>query len=937
MNALSFIFVVLVLMTAGCGSGLQHRKITLETTGLTTVVVTGVSNQEEVKLEAARRGVSVRGDEVLTLAGQSDAIEALSFKSVEGFDYLVDSPIEASLEAPESVDDQLLYLAKKDMGVLELWKSRPLADGRRVKVGVIDDGISPHQSGFNSTPTGERKFLKKGSNSSFSTFTLVESDTGLTALIDEKRPSYSGQVDLNADGKTDSWSVFVPSGTETACIDLDGDRTYGPAECKGSFSKTGEYFLLKDQRLALIFELDLAQKKIQFFQPERGGDSHGEGVAGVMAGHRIGNLDSFDGVAPGAAILDYDLSEASDQAAESEYSLATFLTALEWLGKEGADVANVSYSLFFTSARTQTFMAKAIDRIVRKYNMVVSFSAGNNGPGLGSLNRRGIYPSSVLVAGAYVSKELDEVVHGVTGLPEEGRVVHYSSRGPGLGVGPLLITPLSSLVPSTPDSGHRAFSGTSSASPALAGTAAVLISALKQDGIPVDAVTVIQALRLSGKRLKNEPFIFQGYGLPRVDRAYEIYKDLIRGSLFGAVNISTEESTDGVAHGGIVVLRSKEPGILTRRVNLSGVISPLAPAETRVNLLTPVRIEYPIGMSGPRVLWVSSSRSSFSVDIDPEAASVHPLEDFLEIKIFSAADDRLLAIVPVTLIRDQDVNLKPTAVFKISAQEGLRFPLQVPAGVRGIRVSHRLLEGESRNLQISAFDPNGIRTQQMRLNSELWIPTPKSGFYQIGLAMAGGTSRSSQVELRVEPVDLMVSSRLVHEKEGVIPLINRGAPISGTLRLTPETALIGRVTVSSKDLPTGAVMTAELPKGAYTLNLQSFSDSELAYPFINCSVQETQPNGTVKLSNGQSFSVDGALSKVWIRCMPFELGAEFDKKTDWELRLEQRPTPLTKRIDAVSGQSVETKFEALPAGRYSVEILDPHHQIPIPIGKIEVL
>jgi uncharacterized protein (DUF2141 family) len=71
--------------------------------------------------------------------------------------------------------------------------------------------------------------------------------------------------------------------------------------------------------------------------------------------------------------------------------------------------------------------------------------------------------------------------------------------------------------------------------------------------------------------------------------------------------------------------------------------------------------------------------------------------------------------------------------------------------------------------------------------------------------------------------------------------------------------------------------------------------------------------------------------------MPFELGAEFDKKTDWELRLEQRPTPLTKRIDAVSGQSVETKFEALPAGRYSVEILDPHHQIPIPIGKIEVL
>ena len=50
------------------------------------------------------------------------------------------------------------------------------------------------------------------------------------------------------------------------------------------------------------------------------------------------------------------------------------------------------------------------------------FSAGN-GPGLGSLNRSGIYPDVSMRVGAFVGKELDEYVHGVTGLPEDGRVI----------------------------------------------------------------------------------------------------------------------------------------------------------------------------------------------------------------------------------------------------------------------------------------------------------------------------------------------------------------------------------------------------------------------------------------------------------------------------------------------------------------------------------
>ena len=71
-------------------------------------------------------------------------------------------------------------------------------------------------------------------------------------------------------------------------------------------------------------------------------------------------------------------------------------------------------------------MAKAVEDLVNIHNCVIVFSAGNNGQGLGSLNRTSIYPSSVLRVGAYASKELDQLVHGVSGLPDEGRVIYYS-------------------------------------------------------------------------------------------------------------------------------------------------------------------------------------------------------------------------------------------------------------------------------------------------------------------------------------------------------------------------------------------------------------------------------------------------------------------------------------------------------------------------------
>jgi subtilisin family serine protease len=934
----SLIFLIISLALVSCGKQFSSRKkIKLQSQGQTTVILSGVLNHQEILLEAKKLNLEVKGDEFIILSGDTQAIENLTFETSADFDYVQDTPIEAELTSPELPHSKMLYLARKDMGLINFLKEYPRADGRGVKVGVIDDGISPHQAGFTTTSTGERKFLKKASNSSFSTFSLSECDNGFCAVIDEKKMSYSGQIDLNGDSSDTPWKVFVTAEFEKACIDSNNNSEIEAFECKGSFSKTGEFFLLKDSRLALLHELNSENKTIKFFQPEKGGDSHGEGVAGVLAGHKIGNLDGFDGVAPGAQILDYDLSEATNIPSEREFTLATFLTALEWLGKEGADVANISYSLFFTNARTQTFMARAIDKIVKKYNIVISFSAGNNGPGLGSLNRRGIYPSTVLVAGAYVSKQLDEIVHGVTGLPEEGRVVYYSSRGPGLGVGPLLITPLSSLVPSTPDSGHRAFSGTSSAAPALAGTAAVLISALKQESIPVNAATVVQALRLSGKRLMHEPFIFQGYGLPQVDLAFRIYKDLITGQRFAEVRVNTEDATDGVAHSGLTLKTSEHDGVVTKRISLAGVLSPLAPSDARVNLLTPVKIEYPEGISGANNLWISSSASTFFIDIDIPQLRNGKIEKFGEIKILSGLDNSLLAIIPVTLIHDQNVLDNPSEKFILSSQQGLRFPLDAPHGVKGFKVNFSMLEGDRKNIVVSIFDPSGIRTIQQRLNADIWVPTPSPGLYQVGLSMVGGTARQAKIEVKVDTLDFRIRSKIIHAKEGNLTIANFGQPFSGILRLTPKIELMERITLSSKELSNGAIIVRELTEGNYVLSLRSFELSDINYLSYTCSILEEAPDIAAKFVSSNTFSIGAKGAKVSVRCMPFDLGGEFDVPMDWELRLEKLGSPQTFRIDAITGQIISIKTKELMPGTYNVEIVEPFNNSATEIGNIEVI
>ena len=149
-------------------------------------------------------------------------------------------------------------------------------------------------------------------------------------------------------------------------------------------------------------------------------------------------------------------------------------------------------------------------------------------------------------------------------------------------LGPLL----ASLAHSDPTNGYLAFSGTSSAAPAIAGLAAILISALKDQNIPIDAKTIVKSIQLSAKKIGNHPYISQGYGLPNAARALEIYQQLIEGkALFlNKFVVAEEYSRGGLEANGILLKRSEFNNSKKQfLIYLYGEFSKFVPESIRLN------------------------------------------------------------------------------------------------------------------------------------------------------------------------------------------------------------------------------------------------------------------------------------------------------------------------------------------------------------------
>ena len=231
---------------------------------------------------------------------------------------------------------------------------------------------------------------------------------------------------------------------------------------------------------------------------------HGTHVASIAAGSGAKSGGKYKGVAPGAKILNGKVLDDSGSGDDSG-----ILAGMEWAAQQGADVINMS--LGGPDSPDVDPLEAAVDRLSAEKGVLFAIAAGNSGPeSLGSPGTA----DAALTVGAVDDKD---------------RLADFSSTGPRLGDGavkPDVTAPgvditaasakgnaIAQQVGEKP-AGYMTISGTSMATPHVAGAAAIL----KQQHPQWTSKELKAALVASAKGGKYTPFQ-QGTGRVQIDRA----------------------------------------------------------------------------------------------------------------------------------------------------------------------------------------------------------------------------------------------------------------------------------------------------------------------------------------------------------------------------------------------------------------------------------
>ncbi|MEU0205518.1 S8 family peptidase [Streptomyces canus] len=189
---------------------------------------------------------------------------------------------------------------------------------------------------------------------------------------------------------------------------------------------------------------------------------HGTHVAATVAGSGARSGGLYRGVAPGAEILNAKVLDDSGEGSDS-----TIIAGLEWAAARGAKVANLSLGQSDTPGSDP--VETAVNTLSKSAGMLTVAAAGNDGPGPRTLSSPGT-AQSALAVGAVDGND---------------RVADFSSTGPTAdsALKPDLTAPGVDIVSAKAAhgdlgdpaaDGYVSLSGTSMATPHVAGAAAIL-------------------------------------------------------------------------------------------------------------------------------------------------------------------------------------------------------------------------------------------------------------------------------------------------------------------------------------------------------------------------------------------------------------------------------------------------------------------------------
>jgi subtilisin family serine protease len=186
---------------------------------------------------------------------------------------------------------------------------------------------------------------------------------------------------------------------------------------------------------------------------------HGTHVASIVTGSGAAHAAGYRGVAPDATLLNAKVLDDDGIGSES-----TIIAGMQWAVGHGARVVNVSLGMDFDADGTD-LMSREVDRLSAQTGALFVVAAGNNGPRGGTIGSPAA-AESALTVGA---------------VDADDRLAYFSARGPRYlddGVKPDITAPgvgiVAALAHGPVEGPYIAHSGTSMATPHVAGAAAIL-------------------------------------------------------------------------------------------------------------------------------------------------------------------------------------------------------------------------------------------------------------------------------------------------------------------------------------------------------------------------------------------------------------------------------------------------------------------------------
>jgi subtilisin family serine protease len=440
------------------------------------------------------------------------------------------------------------WMPLRPTGVPEFLARHPTYDGRGVLIAILDSGVDAGIPGLGLTTTGETKLLDLRDFSGEGTVALspvtpvgdqvtvagrvltgvsrlrtIMVGTGLWAgSIAEIPLGQLPAADLNGDrDDADTLAVVVVRASDgwVLYVDTDGDGSLANERPIHDYLRARETFAWRHGSrpptitLAANFREEKGAPRLDLYFDT---SAHGSHVAGIAAGHDIYGVKGFNGVAPGAYLLGIKIADNANGGISTTGSMVAGIGyAIRFAQERRLPlVINVSFGVG-NEREGQARIDRIIDSVLARHpEVVVTISAGNDGPGLSTMG----YPGSVGRA-ITVGATFPAVFLGASGSGRDP-VAYFSSRGGELAK-PEIVTPgmAYSTVPRW-DTGDERKGGTSMAAPHAAGLAALLMSGLAQEGRTASALQIRQALMVTAGPIGAGSFLDQGTGQPDVGSAW---------------------------------------------------------------------------------------------------------------------------------------------------------------------------------------------------------------------------------------------------------------------------------------------------------------------------------------------------------------------------------------------------------------------------------